>query len=92
TLIGRLYFPVGNATGQLLVSFATFGVGFLMRPLGGLLIGMYADRAGRKPAVALTLWLMGLSSLIFVITPTYAQIGILAPMFVVLARLVQGFA
>ena len=92
TLIGRLYFPVGNATGQLLMSFATFGVGFLMRPLGGLLIGMYADRAGRKPAVALTLWLMGLSSLIFVVTPTYAQIGLLAPMFVVLARLVQGFA
>jgi MFS family permease len=92
TLIGRLYFPVGNATGQLLMSFATFGVGFLMRPLGGLLIGMYADRAGRKPAVALTLWLMGLSSLIFVVTPTYAQIGILAPILVVLARLVQGFA
>ena len=92
TLIGRLYFPVGNATGQLLMSFATFGVGFLMRPLGGLLIGMYADRAGRKPAVALTLWLMGLSSLVFVVTPTYAQIGILAPMLVVLARLVQGFA
>ena len=92
TLIGRLYFPVGNATGQLLMSFATFGVGFLMRPLGGLLIGMYADRAGRKPAVALTLWLMGLSSLIFVVTPTYAQIGIMAPVLVVLARLVQGFA
>ncbi|WER45010.1 MFS transporter [Cupriavidus sp. WKF15] len=92
TLIGRLYFPVDNPTGQLLMSFATFGVGFLMRPLGGLLIGMYADRAGRKPAVALTLWLMGLSSLIFVVTPPYAQIGILAPMMVVLARLVQGFA
>ena len=92
TLIGRLYFPVGNPTGQLLMSFATFGVGFLMRPLGGLLIGMYADRVGRKPAVALTLWLMGLSSLIFVVTPTYAQIGIVAPILVVLARLVQGFA
>ena len=92
TLIGRLYFPVGNATGQLLMSFATFGVGFLMRPLGGLLIGLYADRAGRKPAVALTLWLMGLSSLVFVVTPTYAQIGIAAPLLVVLARLVQGFA
>ncbi|UIF86827.1 MFS transporter [Cupriavidus sp. UYPR2.512] len=92
TLIGRLYFPVDNPTGQLLMSFATFGVGFLMRPLGGLLIGMYADRAGRKPAVALTLWLMGLSSLIFVVTPPYAQIGILAPVMVVTARLVQGFA
>lgn len=92
TLIGRLYFPVDNPTGQLLMSFATFGVGFLMRPLGGLLIGMYADRVGRKPAVALTLWLMGLSSLIFVVTPPYAQIGLLAPIMVVIARLVQGFA
>ncbi len=92
TLIGRLYFPVADATGQLLLSFATFGVGFLMRPLGGLLIGMYADRAGRKPAVALTLWLMGLSAVIFVVTPTYAQIGIAAPVLILLARLVQGFA
>lgn len=92
TLIGRLYFPVGNATGQLLMSFATFGVGFLMRPLGGLLIGLYADRVGRKPAVTLTLWLMGLSSLIFVVTPTYAQVGLVAPLLVVIARLVQGFA
>ncbi|MFJ1255882.1 MFS transporter [Cupriavidus sp. CuC1] len=92
TLIGRLYFPVSDPTGQLLLSFATFGVGFLMRPLGGLLIGMYADRVGRKPAVALTLWLMGLSSVIFVVTPTYAQIGMLAPIMILLARLVQGFA
>ncbi|EHP41893.1 major facilitator superfamily protein [Cupriavidus basilensis OR16] len=92
TLIGRLYFPVSDPTGQLLLSFATFGVGFLMRPLGGLLIGMYADRAGRKPAVALTLWLMGLSSIIFVVTPTYAQVGMLAPIMILLARLVQGFA
>lgn len=74
------------------MSFATFGAGFLMRPLGGPLIGMYTDRVGRRPAAVLTLWLMGLSSLIFVITPTYAQVGILALMFVVLARLVQGFA
>lgn len=92
TLIGRLYFPVDDPTGQLLLSFATFGVGFLTRPLGGLLIGMYADRIGRKPAVALTLWLMGLSSLIFVVTPTYAQIGVAAPLLILLARLIQGFA
>nr|WP_231908056.1 MULTISPECIES: MFS transporter [Cupriavidus] len=92
TLIGRLYFPVADPTGQLLLSFATFGVGFLMRPLGGLLIGIYADRVGRKPAVALTLWLMGLSSVIFVVTPTYAQIGMAAPLMILLARLVQGFA
>lgn len=91
-IIGELYFPVSDPTGQLLLSFATFGVGFLMRPLGGLVIGLFADKYGRKPAVALTLWLMGLSSLIFVFTPTYAEIGVWAPAMILLARLVQGFA
>ncbi|WP_434778084.1 MFS transporter [Neisseria sp. Ec49-e6-T10] len=91
-MIGELYFPIEDKTGQLLLSFATFGVGFLMRPLGGIIIGLYADKYGRKPAVALTLWLMGLSSLVFVFTPTYAQIGVWAPIMILLARLVQGFA
>lgn len=91
-IIGELYFPIENTAGQLLLSFATFGIGFLMRPLGGLIIGLYADRYGRKPAITLTLWLMGLSSLVFVLTPTYSQIGIAAPIIIVSARLVQGFA
>ncbi len=92
TLIGRLYFPVDSAFGQLMLSLATFGVGFAMRPLGGIIIGAYADRAGRKPAMMLTLWLMALGSLIFVITPTYAQIGLAAPILIVAGRLLQGFA
>ena len=92
TLIGRQFFPVESTLGQLLLSLATFGVGFGMRPIGGLVLGAYADRAGRKPAMMLTLWLMALGSLLFTIAPTYAQIGFFAPLIIVLARLIQGFA
>lgn len=92
TLIGRQFFPVESTLGQLLLSLATFGVGFGMRPIGGLVLGAYADRVGRKPAMMLTLWLMALGSLLFAIAPTYAQIGIAAPVIIVLARLIQGFA
>jgi len=92
TLIIPLYFPVGNPFGQLLLSFGTFGAGYLMRPLGGLVIGAYADRRGRKPAVLLSMWLMALSALILVVTPPYAQIGVVAPVLMIVARLVQGFA
>ncbi|MGT2493300.1 hypothetical protein ACU4GD_29485 [Cupriavidus basilensis] len=75
TLIGRLYFPVSDPTGQLLLSFATFGVGFLMRPLGGLLIGMCADRVGRRSRRWRRPSADGPELLvIFVVTPTYAQI------------------
>jgi len=63
-----------------------------MRPLGGLVIGAYADRRGRKPAVLLSMWLMALSALILVVTPPYAQIGVVAPVLMIVARLVQGFA
>lgn len=92
TLIGRQFFPVESTLGQLLLSLATFGVGFGMRPIGGLVLGAYADRVGRKPAMMLTLWLMALGSLMFAAAPTYAHIGIAAPLIIVLARLIQGFA
>ena len=92
TLIIPLYFPVGNPLGQLLLSFGTFGAGYLMRPLGGLVIGAYADRRGRKPAVLMSMWLMAISALILVVTPPYARIGALAPILMIIARLVQGFA
>lgn len=75
-----------------MLSMATFGVGFAARPLGGMLIGLYADRVGRKPALTLTLWMMALGSILFVVAPTYAQVGIYAPILIVLARLIQGFA
>lgn len=92
TLIGRLYFPSQSELSQLLLALATFGLGFVMRPLGGIFIGAYADRAGRKPAMLLTLSLMALGSTILAVAPTYAQIGLAAPILVVLARLIQGFA
>ncbi|CAB3808434.1 Proline/betaine transporter [Paraburkholderia caffeinitolerans] len=92
TLIGPLYFPVHDRLGQLLLSFAAFGIGYVMRPVGGLVIGAYADRVGRKPAVVLTLWLMAISAALLVLTPTYAQIGVAAPILMTAARLLQGFA
>lgn len=92
TLIGPMYFPVSDRFGQLLLSFAAFGIGYVMRPIGGLVIGAYADRVGRKPAVILTLWLMAISAALLVLTPTYAQIGIFAPILMTIARLLQGFA
>lgn len=92
TLIGRQYFPAQSEIGQLLLALATFGLGFVMRPLGGLIIGAYADRAGRKPAMLLTLCLMALGSTALAVTPTFAQIGLAAPLLIVCARLIQGFA
>ena len=92
TIIGKLYFPVEGQLAQLMLAAGTFGVGFIMRPVGGIVLGAYADRAGRKVAMSLTLWLMTLGSAIIAFAPTYAAIGIAAPLLVILARLIQGFA
>jgi MFS family permease len=91
-MIGRAFFPAENPLISLLLSVATFGVGFITRPLGGFLIGAYSDRAGRKPAMLLTIALMGIGMLGLALTPSYATIGPAAPILVVLARLIQGFA
>ncbi len=91
-MIGRAFFPSTNPQIGLLLSVATFGVGFFARPLGGILIGAYADRFGRRPAMTLTIWLMALGSGMIGLLPTYAQIGVLAPLLLVLARLIQGFS
>ena len=90
--IGHSFFPESQTSHGLLYSLATFGVGFLTRPLGGLVIGMYGDRVGRKPAMVLSFALMGASILGLALTPSYAQIGIAAPILLVTFRLVQGFA
>jgi len=90
--IGQHYFPSKNPFISLILSIATFGVGFITRPIGGIVIGAYADRAGRKPAMMLTVILMAIGMLVVALTPSYATIGPLAPILVVLARLVQGFA
>lgn len=90
--IGALFFPSESPTVQLLLSFATYGVGFFLRPLGGVVLGRYADRKGRKAATILTLFLMALGTGMIGLAPTYAQIGVFGPMLVVLGRLVQGFS
>ena len=86
------FFPKGSATAQLLQSAAVFAVGFLMRPLGGWLLGAYADRHGRRAALLLSVWLMCAGSLIIACTPSYAAIGLGAPALLLLARLVQGLS
>jgi len=73
-MIGRAFFPASNPNVSLLLSVATFGIGFVARPLGGILIGAYADRFGRKPAMTLTIWLMALGSGLIGVLPSYATI------------------
>ena len=77
---------------RLLSALATFGVGFLTRPLGAAIIGAYADRVGRRSALTLTLLLMSIGSGLVGLTPAYAQIGLAAPIILVIARLIQGFS
>lgn len=86
------FFPKGDSTVQLLNTAAVFAFGFLMRPIGGWVLGRYADRHGRKAALTLSVLLMCLGSLIIAITPTYQTIGIAAPALLLLARLLQGFS
>lgn len=90
--IGRVFFPARDPFISLLLSVAAFGVGFVSRPLGGIVIGAYADRAGRKPAMMLSIALMASGMVLLAATPSYAVIGVAAPVVVVIARLVQGFA
>ncbi|NUO88029.1 MAG: MFS transporter [Cupriavidus sp.] len=91
-IIARLFFPTGNDLSSLLLAVATFGVGFFMRPVGGIVLGVYADRVGRKAALSLTILLMALGTTLIGIAPTYDQIGVLAPLLIVVARLMQGFS
>ncbi|CAE6800634.1 MFS transporter [Paraburkholderia haematera] len=91
-LIGKLFFPAGSELGALMMSLATFGVGFVVRPLGSIVIGAYADRVGRKQALVLTVSLMALGTGMIGLAPTYATIGLAAPAIIVLGRLLQGFS
>jgi MFS family permease len=90
--IGHTFFPIGGEFGSLLASVATFGVGFFTRPLGGILIGAFADKAGRRPAMILTVVLITVGTLGMAATPSYASIGVAAPIIVVFCRLLQGLA
>ncbi len=90
--IGHAFFPAQSAYSSLMLSLATFGAGFITRPIGALVIGAYSDRVGRRPAMMLCFILIGASIVAMALTPSYAQIGIAAPILAVIARMVQGFS
>ncbi len=91
-VIARNFFPASNPTAALLASFGVFGVGFLMRPLGGIIIGRFGDTHGRKAALMLTIMAMAAGTVMVGVLPGYASIGVLAPVLLVIARLIQGFS
>ncbi len=90
--IGRTFFPKSTEFASLMLSLATFGVGFLMRPLGALVLGAYIDRRGRRKGLILTLALMLVGTISIACVPGYAAIGVAAPLLVLAGRLVQGFS
>lgn len=90
--LSRVFFPAGHPTAALLSTFAVFGVSFVMRPLGGMLLGGFSDRHGRKPAMLLAAGMMGAATFSIGLMPSYEQIGLLAPLLLLAARLVQGFS
>jgi len=92
TYIARTFFPAGSEFASLMLSLVTFGAGYLMRPLGGLLLGAYIDRHGRRDGLILTLGLMAIGTLTIAATPSNATIGAAAPLIVVAGRLVQGLS
>ena len=91
-IIGKNFFPGTDDVTQLLSAFLTFGLGFLARPVGGIVIGRMGDTHGRKAALMLTIFLMALGTVLIGVLPTYATIGIAAPALLLLARLMQGFS
>jgi len=96
--IGQAFFPSGpggllqTEFGSLMLSLGTFGAGFLLRPVGGIVIGHYADRVGRRPAMLISFTLMGIAILALAFIPSYSSIGLAAPLLAIAARLAQGFA
>lgn len=92
SIIASQFFPAADEYTSLLMALATFGVGFFMRPVGGVLLGVYADRKGRKAAMQLIIALMSVAIALITFAPTYAAIGLGAPLLIVVARMLQGFA
>jgi MHS family citrate/tricarballylate:H+ symporter-like MFS transporter len=90
--IGKVFFPTGSEFAQLMLAFMTFGMGFLMRPLGGIFLGAYIDHYGRRQGLILTLGLMAVGTISIALVPGYATLGAAAPIIVVLGRLIQGFS
>src|SRR6201995_3567471 len=90
--IGRTFFPGQNPYASLMLSLATFGAGFLMRPVGAVVLGAYIDRYGRRAGLLLTLGLMSVGTITIACLPGYATLGLLAPVLILLSRLLQGFS
>jgi MHS family proline/betaine transporter-like MFS transporter len=90
--LSTLFFPASDAKAALIKTFGIFAVGYIMRPLGALIFGAMGDNLGRRPALMASLWLMGLATFAIGCLPTYATIGILAPLLLLLMRLLQGIA
>ena len=91
-IIAKTFFPAKNEMTSLLLALGTFGVGYFIRPIGGLLLGVYADKKGRRSALALISIMMGIATGIIALTPGYLAIGLAAPILIVLARMTQGFS
>ncbi|MBM3802266.1 MAG: MFS transporter [Acidimicrobiia bacterium] len=92
SVIGKLFFPAGNPASSLLLIFATFGIAFVARPLGGLVFGLYADRFGRKRALVVMITLMAVGTGLIGFLPTSSAIGLWAPLLLLVGRLIQGFS
>lgn len=92
TQISKAFFPAGNEFASLMLTFMTFGAGFLMRPLGAIFLGAYVDRVGRRKGLIVTLALMAVGTLLIACVPSYATIGFAAPLLVLIGRLLQGFS
>jgi MFS transporter, MHS family, proline/betaine transporter len=90
--LAEVFFPASNPTVSLLITFGAFGLSYVMRPLGAIVIGNYTDRAGRKAGLTLSIALMMLGTTMMVVTPGYATIGLAAPVIITMARLLQGFS
>src|SRR5262250_396991 len=90
--IAEVFFPAGNQTVSLLVTFGAFGLAYFVRPLGAIVIGGFTDRAGRKAGLLLSIALMMIGTTLMAVTPGYATIGLAAPIIITLARLLQGFS
>ena len=90
-VFNRIFFPNADPAVGIIAGFATYAVGFLARPLGGLFFSRYGDRLGRKFVLVATLFLMGISTFLIGALPSYQQVGVLAPMLLVVLRLLQGF-
>ncbi|WP_081768794.1 MFS transporter [Herbaspirillum sp. RV1423] len=91
-VIGKLFFPTQDETTSLLLSVGTFGISFVIRPLGAIVLGSYADRAGRKASLTASILIMMVGTAMIAFAPTYAQIGIASPLIIIVARLLQGFS